>query len=100
MTASDKLVIIMVGLPVTGTYMYNLTISRFIERLKRTRQCFALIHLVSHPVHSLFTLYEEVFLEESAHCQDEKMCYCYPCGESYMDITFRLEPLAQEMKPT
>lgn len=43
---------------------------------------------------------EEVFPEEFARRQDDKLAYRYPRGESYMDVTLRLEPLAQEMERT
>lgn len=43
---------------------------------------------------------EQVFPEEFARRQDDKLCYRYPRGESYMDVTLRLEPLAQEMERT
>jgi broad specificity phosphatase PhoE len=41
---------------------------------------------------------EQVFPEEFARRQDDKLSYRYPRGESYMDVTLRLEPLAQEME--
>lgn len=43
---------------------------------------------------------EKCFPEEFARRQDDKLCYRYPRGESYMDVTLRLEPLAQEMERT
>jgi len=43
---------------------------------------------------------EQVFPEEFARRQDDKLSYRYPRGESYMDVTLRLEPLAQEMERT
>jgi len=41
---------------------------------------------------------EQVFPEEFQRRQDDKLAYRYPRGESYMDVTLRLEPLAQEME--
>jgi len=43
---------------------------------------------------------EQVFPEEFARRQDDKLAYRYPRGESYMDVTLRLEPVAQEMERT
>jgi broad specificity phosphatase PhoE len=43
---------------------------------------------------------EQVYPEEFARRQDDKLTYRYPRGESYMDVTLRLEPLAQEMERT
>jgi broad specificity phosphatase PhoE len=43
---------------------------------------------------------KELYPEEFARRQDDKLCYRYPRGESYMDVTLRLEPLAQEMERT
>merc|ERR1739844_90032 len=43
---------------------------------------------------------EEVYPEEFARRQDDKLAYRYPRGESYMDVTLRLEPLAHEMERT
>jgi broad specificity phosphatase PhoE len=43
---------------------------------------------------------KEVYPEEFDRRQDDKLCYRYPRGESYMDVTLRLEPLAQEMERT
>lgn len=43
---------------------------------------------------------EQVYPEEFARRQDDKLSYRYPRGESYMDVTLRLEPLAQEMERT
>lgn len=42
----------------------------------------------------------QVYPEEFARRQDDKLSYRYPRGESYMDVTLRLEPLAQEMERT
>ena len=42
----------------------------------------------------------EVFPEEFERRQSDKLSYRYPRGESYMDVTLRLEPLAQEMERT
>jgi broad specificity phosphatase PhoE len=42
----------------------------------------------------------EVFPDEFACRQNDKLSYRYPRGESYMDVTLRLEPLAQEMERT
>ena len=41
---------------------------------------------------------QEVYPEEFARRQADKLSYRYPRGESYMDVTLRLEPLAQEME--
>ena len=41
---------------------------------------------------------EQVFPEEFRRRQEDKLCYRYPRGESYMDVTLRLEPVAQEME--
>jgi len=41
---------------------------------------------------------QEVFPEEFSRRQSDKLSYRYPRGESYMDVTLRLEPLAQEME--
>ena len=41
---------------------------------------------------------QEVFPEEFSRRQADKLSYRYPRGESYMDVTLRLEPLAQEME--
>jgi len=41
---------------------------------------------------------EQVFPEEFQRRQDDKLAYRYPRGESYMDVTLRLEPVAQEME--
>eukprot|EP00536_Pseudo-nitzschia_multiseries_P013491 jgi/Psemu1/68735/estExt_Genemark1.C_5770009 len=41
---------------------------------------------------------EEVFPDEFTRRQADKLSYRYPRGESYMDVTLRLEPLAQEME--
>jgi broad specificity phosphatase PhoE/predicted kinase len=43
---------------------------------------------------------EEVYPEEFKRRQDDKLAYRYPRGESYMDVTLRLEPVAQEMERT
>ena len=43
---------------------------------------------------------EQVFPEEFRRRQEDKLTYRYPRGESYMDVTLRLEPLAQEMERT
>eukprot|EP00934_Nitzschia_sp_Nitz4_P001739 Nitzschia sp. Nitz4//scaffold369_size34440//3595//5478//NITZ4_007838-RA/size34440-processed-gene-0.21-mRNA-1//-1//CDS//3329549353//1739//frame0 len=43
---------------------------------------------------------EKVFPDEFARRQQDKLAYRYPRGESYMDVTLRLEPLAQEMERT
>ncbi len=41
---------------------------------------------------------QEVFPDEFGRRQADKLSYRYPRGESYMDVTLRLEPLAQEME--
>jgi broad specificity phosphatase PhoE/predicted kinase len=41
---------------------------------------------------------EEVYPEEFASRQDDKLAYRYPKGESYMDVTLRLEPLANDLE--
>lgn len=41
---------------------------------------------------------ETVYPEEFKRRQKDKLTYRYPRGESYMDVTLRLEPLAQEME--
>lgn len=41
---------------------------------------------------------ELVYPQEFARRQQDKLSYRYPRGESYMDVTLRLEPLAQEME--
>ena len=41
---------------------------------------------------------QENFPEEFGRRQADKLSYRYPRGESYMDVTLRLEPLAQEME--
>lgn len=41
---------------------------------------------------------EMVYPEEFARRQQDKLSYRYPRGESYMDVTLRLEPVAQEME--
>jgi broad specificity phosphatase PhoE/predicted kinase len=43
---------------------------------------------------------EKVYPEEFKRRQDDKLAYRYPRGESYMDVTLRLEPVAQEMERT
>lgn len=43
---------------------------------------------------------QQVFPEEFGRRQADKLSYRYPRGESYMDVTLRLEPLAQEMERT
>jgi len=43
---------------------------------------------------------EETYPEEFARRQSDKLTYRYPRGESYMDVTLRLEPLAHEMERT
>jgi Histidine phosphatase superfamily (branch 1) len=43
---------------------------------------------------------EQVFPDEFERRQKDKLSYRYPRGESYMDVTLRLEPLAQEMERT
>lgn len=43
---------------------------------------------------------QQVFPDEFARRQADKLSYRYPRGESYMDVTLRLEPLAQEMERT
>jgi len=41
---------------------------------------------------------EDTFPDEFQRRQADKLSYRYPRGESYMDVTLRLEPLAQEME--
>mmetsp|Transcript_44109 Transcript_44109/g.64827 ORF Transcript_44109/g.64827 Transcript_44109/m.64827 type:complete len:528 (+) Transcript_44109:288-1871(+) len=43
---------------------------------------------------------EQVYPEEFARRQSDKLSYRYPRGESYMDVILRLEPLAHEMERT
>lgn len=43
---------------------------------------------------------EQVYPEEFKRRQDDKLSYRYQRGESYMDVTLRLEPLAQELERT
>jgi len=43
---------------------------------------------------------EETYPEEFERRQADKLTYRYPRGESYMDVTLRLEPLAHEMERT
>jgi broad specificity phosphatase PhoE len=41
---------------------------------------------------------EEVYPEEFESRQNDKLAYRYPRGESYMDVTLRLEPLAHDLE--
>lgn len=41
---------------------------------------------------------EETYPEEFAARQEDKLSYRYPRGESYMDMTLRLEPLAHDLE--
>jgi broad specificity phosphatase PhoE len=41
---------------------------------------------------------QDTYPDEFARRQADKLSYRYPRGESYMDVTLRLEPLAQEME--
>jgi len=41
---------------------------------------------------------QDTFPDEFGRRQADKLSYRYPRGESYMDVTLRLEPLAQEME--
>jgi len=41
---------------------------------------------------------QDVYPDEFGRRQADKLSYRYPRGESYMDVTLRLEPLAQEME--
>jgi len=43
---------------------------------------------------------ERRYPDEFQRRQQDKLSYRYPRGESYMDVTLRLEPLAQEMERT
>eukprot|EP00979_Chaetoceros_neogracilis_P002431 scaffold423_cov278-Chaetoceros_neogracile.AAC.8 len=43
---------------------------------------------------------EEVYPEEFEARQNDKLAYRYPRGESYMDVTLRLEPLAHDFERT
>jgi len=43
---------------------------------------------------------ESIYPEEFKRRQNDKLAYRYPRGESYMDVTLRLEPLAHEMERT
>jgi len=43
---------------------------------------------------------EKVYPEEFSARQDDKLTYRYPRGESYMDVTLRLEPLAHDLERT
>lgn len=43
---------------------------------------------------------EKFYPSEFKRRQLDKLAYRYPRGESYMDVTLRLEPLAQEMERT
>lgn len=43
---------------------------------------------------------EEVYPEEFRARQNDKLAYRYPRGESYMDVTLRLEPLAHDLERT
>lgn len=43
---------------------------------------------------------EELYPDEFKRRQMDKLAYRYPRGESYMDVTLRLEPLAHEMERT
>ncbi len=43
---------------------------------------------------------EEMFPEEFAARQNDKLKYRYPRGESYLDVMLRLEPLAIDMERT
>jgi broad specificity phosphatase PhoE len=43
---------------------------------------------------------EQVYPDEFERRQADKLSYRYPRGESYMDVTLRLEPLAQELERT
>jgi len=42
----------------------------------------------------------QVYPDEFERRQEDKLAYRYPRGESYMDVTLRLEPLAHEMERT
>ncbi len=43
---------------------------------------------------------EENFPDEFTARQNDKLAYRYPRGESYMDVTLRLEPLAHDLERT
>lgn len=43
---------------------------------------------------------EEMYPDEFAARQNEKLKYRYPRGESYMDVTLRLEPLVHDLERT
>lgn len=43
---------------------------------------------------------EEVYPDEFEARQSDKLAYRYPRGESYMDVTLRLEPLAHDLERT
>lgn len=43
---------------------------------------------------------EEMYPDEFASRQNEKLKYRYPRGESYMDVTLRLEPLVHDLERT
>lgn len=43
---------------------------------------------------------EQMFPEEFEARQTDKLTYRYPRGESYMDVTLRLEPLAHDLERT
>eukprot|EP00551_Chaetoceros_affinis_P000438 CAMPEP_0203640042 /NCGR_PEP_ID=MMETSP0088-20131115/5633_1 /ASSEMBLY_ACC=CAM_ASM_001087 /TAXON_ID=426623 /ORGANISM="Chaetoceros affinis, Strain CCMP159" /LENGTH=513 /DNA_ID=CAMNT_0050495103 /DNA_START=156 /DNA_END=1697 /DNA_ORIENTATION=- len=43
---------------------------------------------------------EEMYPDEFAARQNDKLKYRYPRGESYMDVTLRLEPLAHDLERT
>eukprot|EP00523_Entomoneis_sp_CCMP467_P000791 CAMPEP_0168748640 /NCGR_PEP_ID=MMETSP0724-20121128/16282_1 /TAXON_ID=265536 /ORGANISM="Amphiprora sp., Strain CCMP467" /LENGTH=583 /DNA_ID=CAMNT_0008796479 /DNA_START=117 /DNA_END=1868 /DNA_ORIENTATION=+ len=43
---------------------------------------------------------EQYYPDEFARRQQDKLTYRYPRGESYMDVTLRLEPLALDMERT
>jgi broad specificity phosphatase PhoE/predicted kinase len=43
---------------------------------------------------------EQMFPEEFAARQKDKLAYRYPRGESYYDVTLRLEPIAHELERT
>jgi len=43
---------------------------------------------------------EQVYPDEFSARQNDKLAYRYPRGESYMDVTLRLEPLAHDLERT
>lgn len=43
---------------------------------------------------------EEMYPEEFARRQEDKLTYRYPRGESYMDVTLRLEPIVLDIERT